>query len=74
MKKKIYINRHHIRANKKGANKPVLTIATYKEKIRCNGCEILGDCRIVYKPDKPLNCGATVWIETEAKIITISSR
>ncbi|MDJ0511659.1 MAG: hypothetical protein QNJ64_20770 [Crocosphaera sp.] len=28
--------------------------------------EIHGPCRIVYRPEKPHTCGATVWIETLA--------
>jgi hypothetical protein len=30
--------------------------------------EIHGPCRIVYRPDEPHNCGATVWIETLATV------
>ncbi len=25
-------------------------------------------CRIIYSPDKPLSCGAKVWIETQNKV------
>jgi hypothetical protein len=32
---------------------------------------ILGECKVVYSPDKPLSCGAKVWIETDAEVITI---
>jgi hypothetical protein len=32
--------------------------------------EILGSSKLVYRPDKPLSCGAKVWIETTSmKII-----
>ncbi len=30
--------------------------------------EINGPCRIVYRPEKPHSCGATVWIETLATV------
>ncbi len=30
--------------------------------------EIHGPCRIVYRPEKPHSCGATVWIETLATV------
>ncbi|WP_293142653.1 DNA-binding protein [Okeania sp. SIO3I5] len=30
--------------------------------------EINGPCRIVYRPDQPHSCGATVWIETLATV------
>jgi hypothetical protein len=29
---------------------------------------ILGPSKVVYSPDKPLSCGAKVWIETEAEV------
>lgn len=29
---------------------------------------IHGPSRIVYSPDKPLSCGARLWIETEAAV------
>ena len=66
----IHVNQHKIKSNNKnGTNLPVLTIKTYntndyghqailKDE---NGKEV---ARVVYSPDKPLNCGARVWIET----------
>ncbi|MGB3694410.1 MAG: helix-turn-helix domain-containing protein [Spirulinaceae cyanobacterium] len=30
--------------------------------------EIYGYCRLVYRPDKPRSCGATLWIETYAGV------
>ena len=27
-----------------------------------------GPCKIVYSPDKPLSCGAKVWIETQDEV------
>ena len=69
MKKKIHINMHKIRANKKyGTNEPVITIKTYKDNTYCRGVEIRGPSAVVYSPDKPLSCGARVWIETDAEL------
>jgi hypothetical protein len=65
---KIHVNQHNVRANVKGADLPVLTVKTYKENTRCNEVLINGPSRVVYSPDKPLSCGAKVWIETEAKV------
>jgi len=28
----------------------------------------MGPSRVVYSPDKPLSCGAKVWVETEAEV------
>lgn len=71
MKTRIHVNQHNIRANAKGANLPVLTVKTYKENIKCNSVVIDGPSTVVYSPDKPLPCGAKVWIETEASVETV---
>lgn len=70
MKTIIHVNQHVIRRNAtSGATEPVLTVKTYKSNtyaheavIRdADGNEV---ARVVYSPDKPLSCGARVWIET----------
>ena len=64
-KSKIHINSHNIKYNGKHKNrqKPVIAVKG-KEKGYVTALEIPVPCRIVYKPDKPLSCGAKVWIET----------
>lgn len=69
MKKRIHINQHNIRANAKGGDLPVITVKTYKENHKVNCVEIQGPSTLIYSPDKPLACGAKVWIETEAVVI-----
>ena len=70
MKKKIHVNMHHIIHNKKhGTNKPVITVKTSKSNDYAHEVDILGKSRLVYKPTKPLPCGARVWIETEDKVV-----
>ena len=66
MKKRIHVNQHNIRANSKGADLPVLTMKTSKGNIKCNRVDVHGPSTVVYSPDKPLACGAKVWIETDA--------
>ena len=68
MKTRIHVNQHNIRANSKGADLPVLTVKTYKENVKCNRVAVHGPSNVVYSPDKPLSCGAKVWIETEAEV------
>ena len=69
MKTIIHVNQHNIRYNKKnGTNKPVLTVKTYKSNVYAYGVEIQGPCKIVYRPENPLSCGARVWIETESEV------
>ncbi len=68
MKTRIHVNQHHIRANSKdGGDRPVLTVKDYKENRKCNEVEFTAG-RVVYSPDKPLSCGAKVWIETEQQV------
>ena len=70
MIKRIHINQHKIRSNKKhGLNEPVITVKTSKSNTYGHEVEIKGDSKVVYSPDKPLSCGAKVWIETEAEVL-----
>lgn len=69
MKKIIHVNQHRIRSNAKtGAREPVLTVKTYRDNVYAHEVVIDGPCKIVYSPDKPLSCGAKVWIETNATV------
>ena len=73
MKTIIHVNQHVIKSNRKtGATDPVLTVKTYKSNTYAHEVEILGPSKVVYSPDKPLSCGAHVWIETQAKINVVS--
>ena len=72
MKKKIHVNQHVIRSNyKTGERKPCLTVKTYKTNTYANEVEIKGASKVIYSPDKPLPCGARVWIETDAEVVTL---
>jgi len=77
MLKRIHINQHNIRFNNsKEPNvepKPVITCKTYKGNQKSNTLRILSEsgqevARVVYQPNKPLSCGAKVWIETNATV------
>ena len=69
MKTIIHVNKQVIQANNKyGRNDPPITVKTYKSNTYCHSVEIKGDSRIIHSPDKPLKCGAYVWIETEAEV------
>lgn len=73
MKTIIHVNQHEIKANaKNGTTNPVLTVKTYKDNIYAHEVVIKGDSKIVYSPDKPLSCGAKVWIETNAEVEVIN--
>jgi hypothetical protein len=72
MKTIVHVNQHVIKANSKsGERDPVLTVKTYKDNIYAHEVEVTGPCKIIYSPDKPLSCGAKVWIETQSEVIPI---
>ena len=73
---RIHVNQHHIKHNRLNRtyptnrkDLPVLTVKTYKSNTTCNKVDIQGPSRVVYSPDKPLSCGARVWIETESEVV-----
>ena len=76
MKTILHVNQHNIRANSKGAyvkDLPVLTVKDYKQNRKGNEATIKDAegnvvAKLVYRPDKPLSCGAKVWIETELNV------
>lgn len=64
MKTIVHVNQHAIRKNIKAEKRePVLTVKTYAHEVALHG-----PSKVVYSPDKPLSCGARVWIETEAEV------
>jgi hypothetical protein len=68
----VHVNQHVVKSNIKNKEcNPVLTVKTYKTNTYAHEVEIKGDCKIVYQPDKPLSCGARVWIETQGEVIII---
>lgn len=74
MKTVIHVNQHVIRKNAKtGEREPCLTVKTYKDNRYAHQAIVYGQdgqeaCRVVYSPDKPLSCGARVWIETQGEV------
>ena len=67
--KRIHVNQHNIKANRlHDAGLPVLTVKLSDKNVKGNTVEINGPSRLVYMPDKPLACGAHVWIETHAEV------
>ena len=69
MKTIVHVNQHKIKSNhKSGARDPVLTVKTRNSNDYAHEVVIDGPCKIVYSPDKPLSCGARVWVETLSKV------
>lgn len=66
----IHVNQHIIKRNRKtGERVPPLTMKSYNKNIKATEIAIDGKARVVYSPDKPLPCGAVVWIETDDNAI-----
>jgi hypothetical protein len=67
---RVHVNQHTIRANRKsGERSAPLTVKTSKTNTLASAVRIVDESRrvvatVVYRPDKPLACGAHVWIET----------
>jgi hypothetical protein len=75
MKTIVHVNQHNIRSNIKAESderKPVLTVKTYKDNQYGNEVIINGPCKVIYSPDKPLSCGARVWIETQDEVLIVN--
>ena len=68
---RIHVNQHVIKKNRKtGENEPVLTVKNYKSNIYAHSVTVHGPSKVVYRPDKPLSCGAHVWVETDSEVTT----
>lgn len=71
MIKRIHVNQHNVRYNAKNTVdlKDVITVKTsygnyYGSDVMCKG-----STRVIYSPDKPLSCGAKVWIEAHGDVV-----
>ena len=80
--KRIHINQHNIKANRKSTAtsvkalkdlKPVITAKTYKENAYGHEVMIEGPCKVIYRPNDPLSCGAHVWIETQSEVVVFQA-
>lgn len=75
MKTIIHVNQHVIRSNiKTNSCEPVITVRTYKGVRRARTAKIKDEngkvvATLVYSPNKPLSCGARVWLETEMEVV-----
>ena len=66
---RVHVNQHVIRANaKQGKNDPVFTIKSKGKNTYAHSVKVVGEMELIYSPNKPLSCGAKVWIETKGNI------
>jgi hypothetical protein len=69
--KRILVNRHFISHNVRKPEEPALPVISLKVGGATHHgfhMEIHGPAVMMYQPTKPLSCGATVWIETNAAV------
>ncbi|AFY56778.1 hypothetical protein Riv7116_4352 [Rivularia sp. PCC 7116] len=65
----INVNKHKIKQNLKRENpEPVISVKRYDSNTYGFSAKINGPCEIIYRPEKPLDCGSVLWIETFASI------
>jgi hypothetical protein len=72
---RIHVNRHIVDRNRKhGRQDAILTVKQGRTNRYAHEVEILGPSRLVYRPEKPLPCGAQCWLETEAEVVLLEGR
>ena len=77
MKTVIHVNQHVIKKNMRdGSQEPVLTVKTYKQNVYGHEAILFDSegrevAKVIYRPNKPLSCGAKVWIETNNPVDVI---
>lgn len=72
MKRIIHVNRNILASNKKnGLNAPPIIVREGRTRIYAHKVQIEGPSCFVHSEDEPLDCGARVWIETEAPITIV---
>jgi hypothetical protein len=75
--KRIHINQHKIRSNKKNDEfEPVVTCKTTKSNDYGHEVAIYDKqgnevARVIYRPHKPLPCGAKCWVESKSDVAVI---
>jgi len=70
MPKQISVNKHKIAHNIKHPEdmQPPIRVQEGKQIVYGTMLAIMGPSTLVYNPDKPLKCGARVWLETKSEI------
>lgn len=73
---RVNVNRHVINRNRNtGSDDPPFTIYRPGKRVeRASEVSLEGNVRLIYRPEKPLKCGATVWLEADqVQAVTKSS-
>lgn len=65
----IHVNQHAVRRK----DERCITVKQGKKNTYAREVTVHGPSRVVYRPEKPLSCGAKVWVETEAPVEIIDA-
>ena len=66
--KRIHVNQHVLRTNRKnGTNDPPITVQTSAGSFTARTV-YFSKGKTMYRPERPLGCGAVLWIETTEPI------
>lgn len=69
MLKRIHVNQQTLKKSRQhGEREAPLSIECGKKVYHAHYVDIRGETELIYSPDKPRHCGATVWMETSASI------
>tara|TARA_R110000751_G_scaffold57842_3_gene122549 strand:+ start:6195 stop:6461 length:267 start_codon:yes stop_codon:yes gene_type:complete len=67
--KRVHVDQHAIRANLKGADRPVITVQNRGKSYKANSVTIDGPSEVHYVADgNTLSCGARCWVETVSRV------
>lgn len=71
--KRIHVDKQVIAQNRiYGRNDPAITVQTSKGPIKARSVKVFGKSEMIYRPEKPLSCGARAWLETKARCKVVS--
>ncbi len=65
----IHVNKNSIAQNKNLEEpEPVITAKHLNSNTYGHSVKVYGPCEIIYQPEKPLSCGAVVWVKTHSRV------
>lgn len=71
--KRIHVDQQLIRQyHQDGQHRPAITVQTSKGSIKGTNVQIIGPSTLIQRLEKPLSCGARIWIETRAEVRVIT--
>ena len=67
---RIHVNRQVLASNKKnGTKEPPISVRIGSKTHLCHEADLPGNAKIIYRPHKPLPCGAVLWLEVPPDVV-----